>query len=1296
MSSSERGPWLDGLRGSEPSLIAELEELLRHDGARGDLFDSQDGRLDVHALAAPFDVDASAIELRSDRRVGTVVAGRYRLDEWLGSGASGEVYRALDRDDDRVVAIKLLRADRMSDLRQVHRFRREFRAIARIDHPGCLKVFAEGVHEGQRFIAMEYVAGGNVGRLVGAPSDVLLVVGARLAAALDCVHARRIVHRDLKPANVLLAPGSPPSPKLADFGIATLPEDGAQLTESGAVLGTIDYLAPELLEGGEPDPRSDLYSLGCVLFELFAGHPPFRGTQFERLRARLDGAAPRLGSVARDLPDGLDDLVARLLAREKGDRPQRAADVARELSAIYRRTYGGDGAEIDAPHGDGVGGCLYRPPLVGRDAEREALLEAIDAARGAGPARLVLVTGAAGAGKSALLEGTRRVLDARGVHAATIRERDASAPFAPLSHALALVERELGVAADAPSPPPVPARADDGAAAHRQLARLLAARLRELQREKPLVLMLEDLHDAGPGALDVLVELLAELARHGGDRPVVVATARPAGRAAMDEAASGRIEVAELALEPLGAESVARIAAAMLATSPSSLPDGLVAHLERACDGNPLLCQSALRAAVDRGDLRLSPSGWTVAGELPGAMCAGVGAALYARLGALGAPARRVLGVASLCGGTFDVALLCAAAETGEHTVLDALDEALRASVVRPVTSTESGDLYRFEHVRLAEVLRDELDGDARARLHDAIGAALEARGDAPPGALALHFGSGTRPELGFRYLREAGRAAFAVGDHEKAADHLGRAAELASAPDTRIESEDRLACLEMRADALVLSSRVGEGTSLLAELAALPASPAVRGRRLRKLGVALLRGGDLGSGLETLQRGLAVFRDRLPRGRFALGVRIAWDKLLELARRALRLRPRPRADLEERALLHRELALMHRWIDVERSFAHLTAFTRLAHRLGLAAYLADAYAGASVLQAMLGWPSLAARSHERGRKLAIDSGDLYALSRLETVRGGIEALLAPRDGAAREHLDRGVELAERTGDRFLESFARSMRALGAAVLGQWRRAADDFASAERLAGELGVPWLEIDAACGRAALELLSGDLEKAEATARKVLGGDERLLLPAFELLATQILAVHGLCTGRYADAVRSFDHAAELAARHRLDGGWTLMSVLGHGEALLCLADSAGERAVPDLLPRLLRNARRAQRFLGFTPLRRRLSALLRGIHFARSGNELAAAALFSKVRESFPATSHDPIDLWLRARLAVESARLAGSTRAARAELDELARRYEELGLGGLSRALVHMRRLYGISADDPGAIASART
>ncbi len=929
-----------GVRAEDPELADELRALLAEDGARGDLLDSHAGRLEIAARVSaagdPGDPGGAPDAAPDGMEAGAILAGRYQIAERLGSGATGHVYRAHDRATDRDVAIKLLRANLVHEPHQVVRFRREFRAVSRIDHPGCLKVFDEGLHGAQRYIAMEYVSGGNLGRLVGADGDVLLPVLVELAAALDCVHGYRIIHRDLKPANVLLTSGVPPRPKLADFGIVKLFDDKAtQLTETGAVLGTIDYLSPEALAGEALDPRSDLYSLGCVIFFLWAGRPPFSGAPLKRMRARLDREAPRLRDAAPEAPEALEHLVARLLDRVPANRPQRAADVGRELLAILRDT------------------------------------------------------------------------------------------------------------------------------------------------------------------------------------------------------SSGRA------------------------------PD-------------------------------------------------------------------------------------------------------------------------RLAHERLAGLLRDERPAAAHAPVPEAIGAGSPEREAPAPATPSLPAVRAPDPARAFHELREAGLAAMRARDPASARDHLDRALALADGLDADAQPAARIECTELLADALVLAGDARRAALLLRTLAPLPAPLVTRVRRLRKLGLAMLRTADVAGALATLEQGLALLGHALPRRRFGLLWRIVRDVALTLGRGALRRSPaRDRAG-EELAIIHRELAMMHRWIDLGRSAAHLAAFVRLAYRLGVDAYLIDAYAGIGFLQAMRSWTVRAARNHDRARKLALGAGDVQRLARLELVCGATEVVIRGDEEAACAHLDRGVELAATVGDRFLESFALSMRGAGAGLLGRWRQAADDFRRAGALAAELGVSWLASDAACGRAAVDVLFGRFEDASRAARQVLGSDERMVLPALEALALEVLAVEALLQGRFRDAVAHFDRARSAFAAHDLYRGWGVLTKVAHCEAALCLADEQGADAVPDLLARLRRGARYSHRRLRHLPLHRGHDLLLRGVHASRRGDVRAARRLFARLRAGRAGRGgHGLMDMWIEVRLAFERRRLGDPRDDVAAELDELARTYEAAGLLGICTWLSRMREIHSI-------------
>lgn len=1256
----EREALVADARARDPELARDLLAMLDQDDAQGDAFDSQGGRFDAAALAFTVtgnhdadgtggeigdDPDDDNVEPGPDPRLGTTIADRYQLQELVGRGGMGRVYRALDEVTRATVAVKLLRPDLVHDRRQVQRFRREFRAISRIDHPGCLEVFAEGTHGDERYLVMEYVPGGNLGRLVGAPGEVLLPVLVGVTAALDCVHDRGIIHRDLKPANVLLAPGDPPVPRLADFGIVKLlGATSTGLTDTGAVVGTIDYLAPEALAGSELDARSDLYSLGCMIFTLWAGRPVFIGDPLERLHIRLDRPAPRLSAVVDDLPPGLDDLVARLLARDPGERPRRAADVARELMALSAEMGPGARQQSARDPEPGEDGSRHPAPI-GRepllDAVQAAVEHALKTAIEDPAVRLVALCGAAAPGRSALASAVERALPRDGHRVVMARAPGAArgpfAPFLAVLETLAALDPAPGDRSETRSWPgaghqgdelPAALPADDGFAARRQLVRALASRLGALHERRPVVLILEDLHRAESWAIELLLELLAELAAgadsHPADsHPVIVAIMGPAGRATLESAAGQEPPTCDLEV-----------------ASPAR---ALVENLARARDSDPLLDPSALRVLLDQAHLRLDPSGRVASTiELAPALSSAVGEVLRGRLASLGETTRAILAVAAVAGPGFDGDLLCRAADRSEDEVRGALDEALRAAIAAPAASrTESHsdrDEYHFEYPQVAEYLRAELDPAVRARHHDAIGEALQERSTASPATLAFHFARGSDRTRAFHHLRRAGSAAQVARDHAAARRHVERALErvdsLLDATPAARESA-RHECAEDLADALIVCNRATRAADLLRELTDLPAPPATRARRLRKLGMALLRTTDVAGGLTALEQGLTSLGGALPRSRPASLWRALCDETRDLTRRLLGRPPVRDPGGEEQAVLHRELAFMHRWIDLDRARAHRTAFARLAHRLGLAAH------------------PIAAR------------------------------MLTGDEASDCDDLDRGVQRAESVGDRFLESVALCLRGNGLALQGCWQDAAGDLRRAAALATELGATWLAGEADRGRSELELFSGQFDESSRTARRLLDADERPALPAFQAFGDEIRAIEALLHGRFRDAVIYFDRAWGHYHAHRLQEGWGLVTELGRCEAVLCLVDEQGRDAVPDLVARLGRSARFLRRRASRTPIHRSYAALVAGLHAAHRGWRQIARRRFARAHALSAASGSSPPTPWIHARLVLEGCRLGDSRPAASAELDRLAHTLETAGLHGINAWLARVRLLHGL-------------
>ena len=259
-----------------------------------------------------------------------VLAGRYRLESRVAAGAVGEVWRASDTVLDRLVAVKLLRAEYVQHPETLTRFQAEARHASAVSHPGITQVYDYG-EDGQPFLVMELVDGPSLAGVLQAgplePGSTMDVI-AQAAAALDAAHAAGLVHRDIKPANLLIGPGG--QVKVTDFGIAHA-AGSAPLTRTGMLIGTPAYLAPERVAGRPATPASDLYSLGVVCYECLTGAPPFTGTPIEVALSHQHGVLPPLGA---DVPAEVTVLVTSLTARDPAARPASAADAARWAAGL--------------------------------------------------------------------------------------------------------------------------------------------------------------------------------------------------------------------------------------------------------------------------------------------------------------------------------------------------------------------------------------------------------------------------------------------------------------------------------------------------------------------------------------------------------------------------------------------------------------------------------------------------------------------------------------------------------------------------------------------------------------------------------------------------------------------------------------------------------------------------------------------------------------------------------------------------------------------------------------------------
>ena len=677
--------------------------------------------------------------------------GRYTVSKLLGEGGKKRVYLAHDETLDRDVAFALIKTEGLGDAART-RITREAQAMGRLgDHPHIVQIYDLDQEDGQPYMVLPVLPGGDVeGLIEQAPNGrVPLADAVRIAIetcrGLEFAHSKGVIHRDLKPGNVWLTADG--TAKIGDFGLA-ITEERSRLTQEGMMVGTVSYMPPEQAMGGEVTARSDLYSLGAMLYELVTGRPPFVGDDAVAIIGQHLNTAPVAPTWHNPAcPSGLEALVLRLLEKDPASRPATAAEVREALESIDLTTARPE--PVEGREGPASQNPLYRRTFVGREREVAQLHQAFDAAL-SGEGGLAMVVGEPGIGKTTLTEQLSTYVSLRGGKTLVghcYEEGSLSLPYLAFVEAMrtyvlqrdpAGLRDDLGTGAGDVARivseirdrvQVEPRDAGDPDDDRYRLLQAVTDFLRHASMVQPLCVVLEDLHDADRGTLDMLVHVARNLS---GARLLIIGTYRDVQ---VDRAHQLSNTLAELRrggsftrvpLRGLTVDEVHRLVVQL--SGNQDVPWSFAEAVHRQTEGNPLFIQEVLRYLLEEGLVAREGGQFRRVGDEPLAdqIPEGLRDVIGKRMTRLGEGANQVLGVAAVIGREFRLDVIERVAGVTEDELFAALEEAQGVGVVEQRSGVATGVTFRFTHAFFRQTLYEEMFAPRRIRFHQQVGRALE------------------------------------------------------------------------------------------------------------------------------------------------------------------------------------------------------------------------------------------------------------------------------------------------------------------------------------------------------------------------------------------------------------------------------------------------------------------------------------------------------------------------------------------------------------------------------------------
>jgi tetratricopeptide (TPR) repeat protein len=859
--------------------------------------------------------------------IGSLLNNRYRLQDQLGEGGAGVIFKAEDEQLNRIVAIKLLTGDSHLAGDKLERFRTEARSVARLNHPNIITLYDYEEEQGRPYLVIEYIPGQDLWELDGRyapnlmPFEESLPIVDGILAALEYSHAHHVIHRDLKPENVMITPDK--QVKVMDFGLARI-EGQSRLTQEGLVAGTAAYLAPELALGEPGDHRVDLYAIGIILYELTTGRRPFSGDDpltviSQHIHAPV--VPPQRYNAA--IPNDLQDIMLKLLAKRPEERYALAEQVRKELAPILTRLKTGGIDQVEPVTAERASASLSatqtlldriaRGKLIGRESELQKLKNQWDMVR-LGESQvepLVLISGEAGIGKTRLLRefqvytGLRDGYVLHGV----AQEQDAGVPYAVFATILRNYIREQPaevlrsqmsgfIAGEVVKLAPQlaekighvqPNPALEPAAERERLLQQITYLLLNIARSQPTLLLIDDLHFTDPGSLDILEILLRRAAGSSlmvaaAYRDVALSYSHPVNR--MVTSLEAEALASRIPLRRLPQPAVKQLLEALLGDTVSRK---FVKAIYDATEGNPLFVEELIKSLVVDGQIRLRDGHWeqqnTSLMPIPGS----IKAVLGKRLDRIKKETLELLRLAAVIGRNFSLDMLVEASPLKDEAIQWAIEEALSAQLIEVVKISDppnrpaSSDIvvyYQFQHALIRETLYEELRPLRQRQLHRRVAAAMEKLAKTipiqNPAVLARHLIDSAQDERAVPYLREAGERAYQFYANNEVLDYLSQAYEILEDLAMDLTGEQQEANLRDRFDLLsrqrdvcnMMGDRDREFAALqcLQELTDMLADQKLRVEVMSWLSTYYWHVGNLEQAAETARQALKVARQNSDR----------------------------------------------------------------------------------------------------------------------------------------------------------------------------------------------------------------------------------------------------------------------------------------------------------------------------------------------------------------------------------------------------------------------------------------------